>query len=469
MSRNRNSLLALTFVWLPSCTVVPRHQNEAPPGSEVPGVGHADVEGLLRHCPPGQYPLLVLDLWKLRQTSAGRVTVAADGRLQGRAAVSVPCTAFLVLDQLRVVPLFLRPGKTTSFRGDVERLADGMVFPVDDKANTLAQEFASLLDIMAFPLKSETPAFIDAVNRLSGTARSKVAAAHTAGQLSEVEAHYLRRGIASRVEYAFETHARFKRDDASAAALLEYARTLLPIDSHYLTADGGWQRPLELLHDGPTGESQHEEWFRFVSASAADDAARHYMLGRSAIRRLEGLDDEGRAAVVQALNNTASSALMDIVREHADRTRGLQPGRPAPAVKAIDERGKAFTATALHGRLVVIEFWASWCPHCKVEAAAWENLVESYRGDDRVAFVSLNVDDEQQRWRDALKERGLASANEHRLWAGGGFESAPYTAFGVSGVPHYFLVDADGRFLDLEAARPTSGLGAAIAELLAKR
>ena len=110
----------------------------------------------------------------------------------------------------------------------------------------------------------------------------------------------------------------------------------------------------------------------------------------------------------------------------------------------------------------MIEFWASWCPHCTAQEESWASLIQAHRDDATVAFVSVCVDDDRERWKKALEERSAPRENEFRVWAPGGFESEPYRAFGVSGVPRYFILDAQGNFIDLDAPRPTAGLSEAL-------
>ena len=253
-------------------------------------LGEARIEGRMDSCAAGQYPVQVLDLSTLKHRTAGRVEVSETGDLQGAVRVEGACTAFLILDQMRVVPFYLRPGKTFSITADAGHLEDGVSFARMDAANALSREFSAALDVTAFPLKSDTPDFVSQATRMREEARSKIATARETGGLDDVDAAYLSAAIDSRVEYAFEMHARFKKGADSSAALLEFSRGLVPVSSDYLRADGGWVRPLQLLYEEDSGDPEDlGAWLRFVSQAAGDEAARHYMLGRCAVRRLEGL------------------------------------------------------------------------------------------------------------------------------------------------------------------------------------
>jgi cytochrome c biogenesis protein CcmG/thiol:disulfide interchange protein DsbE len=75
-------------------------------------------------------------------------------------------------------------------------------------------------------------------------------------------------------------------------------------------------------------------------------------------------------------------------------------GQPAPALIAQSFGGDKFDLTALRGKVVVLNFWASWCEPCRTEMPLLEALSHDYG--DRVTVVGLSADDPHDR-RDAVQ------------------------------------------------------------------
>jgi len=59
-------------------------------------------------------------------------------------------------------------------------------------------------------------------------------------------------------------------------------------------------------------------------------------------------------------------------------TLNAQVGKPAPAFSLKDKDGKTFSLETLKGKVIVLNFWATWCPPCRVEIPAFNNAYEKY-------------------------------------------------------------------------------------------
>ena len=133
-------------------------------------------------------------------------------------------------------------------------------------------------------------------------------------------------------------------------------------------------------------------------------------------------------------------------------------GKPAPAFTLQPTGGGAPIAlTALRGKPVVINFWATWCVPCYEEHAV---LVAGAReAGDSVQFLGVIYEDEEERVGEFLSRQGSAYPS---LMDDDGKTAMSY---GVYGVPETFFVDAQGRI----AAKHTGPLyPGALAENLAR-
>ena len=114
-------------------------------------------------------------------------------------------------------------------------------------------------------------------------------------------------------------------------------------------------------------------------------------------------------------------------------------GRPAAPFALTTFEGQPLTLEALRGRVVVVNFWASWCyPACYEEAPALERGWQAYR-DRGVTFVGIDIQDKP--------EAGTKFIQDFKLT----FPNAPDPTgrvsvdFGVYGVPETFFIDRQGR------------------------
>jgi len=114
-------------------------------------------------------------------------------------------------------------------------------------------------------------------------------------------------------------------------------------------------------------------------------------------------------------------------------------GRPAPAFTLGAFNGSRVSLEAMRGKIVVLNFWASWCyPACYEEAPVLERNWQAYRDRD-VVVVGINIQDREEAALRFIRQFGLSFPNAPDP---GGKVSVDY---GVYGVPETFFIDRSGR------------------------
>ena len=113
-------------------------------------------------------------------------------------------------------------------------------------------------------------------------------------------------------------------------------------------------------------------------------------------------------------------------------------GRPAPPFSLVRFDGMRLRLEDLRGKVVFLNFWASWCPPCRAEAPALEATWQQLRDRD-VVFVGVNTQDDEERARAFLKEFLITYPNGRDP---GGRIAVDY---GVWGLPETFFIGPDGR------------------------
>lgn len=137
-----------------------------------------------------------------------------------------------------------------------------------------------------------------------------------------------------------------------------------------------------------------------------------------------------------------------------------------PDFKFVDLGGKAITPQSLAGKIVVLDFWATWCEPCKASLPNLQKVYEKYKDNDKVAFLAVSVDEpqiENKAIEDLFKELKVSIPVCRDL-------DKTAAAFKFSGIPSSFIMDDKGIVQDYESgANPdiTAALPEKIEKLLA--
>ena len=120
------------------------------------------------------------------------------------------------------------------------------------------------------------------------------------------------------------------------------------------------------------------------------------------------------------------------------RAQAVSPGQMAPELQLPTADGKTISLSALKGHVVLVDFWASWCPPCKASFPALDRLYSELHawGFD---VIAVNLDERERDAEDFLAER------PHEMPVVFDPAGRSPRAFGLYGMPSSFLVGRDGR------------------------
>jgi len=162
------------------------------------------------------------------------------------------------------------------------------------------------------------------------------------------------------------------------------------------------------------------------------------------------LNDEAVAALnlfakyVEANGHANASKIAQGLRGTANRL-GLMGNPIEIAGKTLDD--KDFKIESLKGKVVLIDFWATWCGPCRAEIP---NMLEQYDlyHDKGFEIVGISLDEDRDALDEFMKEEKLPWMQLHQN-DGTGWANENAVRYGISGIPACFLVDQEGKVVSL--------------------
>lgn len=148
------------------------------------------------------------------------------------------------------------------------------------------------------------------------------------------------------------------------------------------------------------------------------------------------------------------------VKKKKDAENMFAPGKEAPDFEELMlDRTTKMKLSDLRGKVVLLDFWASWCGPCRRENPNVVNVYNKYK-DKGFTVMSVSLDDNMERWQQAIEQDGLIWPNhvsDLKKW-----QSAVGRIYKVNSIPFTVLIDKEGRIIQ------TNLRGPALEEMVAK-
>jgi thiol-disulfide isomerase/thioredoxin len=121
---------------------------------------------------------------------------------------------------------------------------------------------------------------------------------------------------------------------------------------------------------------------------------------------------------------------------------GVQAGQTAPDFTLKDLNGHPVTLSQFKGKVVVLNFWATWCPPCRAEMPSMERLNEVYGSKDFV-ILAVNVEEDGKETVKAFLEK-----NPHNFTILLDSELKAQDLYGVYQFPETFIINKKGQVVE---------------------
>jgi thiol-disulfide isomerase/thioredoxin len=123
--------------------------------------------------------------------------------------------------------------------------------------------------------------------------------------------------------------------------------------------------------------------------------------------------------------------------------------QPAPVFALKDFDGNLVSLKDLKGKVVIVDFWATWCGPCKASFPGMQLAVNKYKDDPNVKFLFVDTWEEGDNYLDGVKK--FIADNKYTFHVimdekgDDGRQSKVVTAFGVKGITTKFIIDKNGN------------------------
>ncbi len=117
----------------------------------------------------------------------------------------------------------------------------------------------------------------------------------------------------------------------------------------------------------------------------------------------------------------------------------VQVGQKVPSFEFTSFDGQYFHTDELRGKVIVINFWASWCKPCEQEAADLESAWQMYEDSGEVVFLGVDYVDTETEAQGYLDKFNISYPN------GPDLRTAISQIFRISGVPETYIIDRNGE------------------------
>jgi thiol-disulfide isomerase/thioredoxin len=126
------------------------------------------------------------------------------------------------------------------------------------------------------------------------------------------------------------------------------------------------------------------------------------------------------------------------------KTEGGNSSASAPEIALKNPAGKVLRLSALKGKVVLIDFWASWCGPCRRENPNVVKLYKKYKSKGFEIF-SVSLDEDPKAWKQAIEQDGLSWPNHVSDLLG--WKTPLIQTYRFDGIPHTVLLDRKGQIL----------------------
>jgi peroxiredoxin len=216
-----------------------------------------------------------------------------------------------------------------------------------------------------------------------------------------------------------------------------YNDRMKEIEAKLNTTPGGTPEYDSLLEQYYAAADESDAYVRDAVLAKPNTTLAAYLLYRGAHAQTTPAEIDSLLAIVAG---APANAFTDRLVERRGLLAATAVGVEAPDFTQAQPDGTPLSLSSLRGKLVLIDFWASWCGPCRVENPNVVKLYDRFK-DKGFDILGVSLDSNREAWLDAIAADGLTwrHVSDLKYW-----QNAVAVQYAVRSIPHTVLVGPDG-------------------------
>ncbi|WP_428662837.1 TlpA family protein disulfide reductase [Runella sp.] len=139
------------------------------------------------------------------------------------------------------------------------------------------------------------------------------------------------------------------------------------------------------------------------------------------------------------------------------------PGKPAFAFTLRDTTGQYVQLADFKGKIVYLDFWASWCGPCITQIKSAKKLKDHFKDQKDLVFIYISIDEKDSNWRKAIANHHITGIHLRDDIKN---EKSIANIYDATSIPSSFIIDKTGNFYAIQPPSPSEKEGKALLKVL---